>query len=71
MVRGLDGIKKIEKTTGLEKPSTNPISKLTRTIGLGDIRGIKITSYILFFIYLLLFIAILWLIVKYPPKILP
>jgi len=61
----------MNKKSGLEKSGTNPIAKLTRTIGAGDIRGIKITSYILFFCYFLIFIAIIWLIIKYPPKILP
>ncbi len=55
----------------LEKSGTNPIAELTRTIGIGEIRGIKITSYILFLFYLLLFIAIIWIIIKYPPKIFP
>jgi hypothetical protein len=61
----------MNKKRGPDKYYTNQIAKLTRTIGAGEIRGIKITSYILFFAYLLLFIAIIWLIIKYPPKILP
>lgn len=61
----------MKKKSGPDKYYTNPIAKLTRTIGAGKIRGIKITSYILFFCCLLLFIVIIGLIIKYPPKILP
>ncbi|GEM_PF-4654098 len=40
MVRGIE---KIEKKSGLEKTSTHPIVKLTRTMGMGEMRGFKIT----------------------------
>jgi hypothetical protein len=71
MVRGLNGIKNKKKVSQNNGTYKNPIAKLTRTLSLGDTWGIHLTYYIIFAAFLLLFIALVWLIITHPPKIIP